>query len=224
MRFGVHYVSITNRALATATPSFFYARLGKRTFDLTAAALLLTLSLPLIALLALLLRCQGGPAFFVHERIGLSGRRFGCLKLRTMVPNAERMLADHLQRYPAAAREWAEGRKLTNDPRVTRFGQLLRRTSLDELPQLWNVIRGDMSLVGPRPVTHEELDRYDQDVWAYLALRPGITGLWQVEARTCGCYVQRVACDRRYALTLGFRGDLTLLVRTAGALFSKTGS
>ncbi|SIT06240.1 exopolysaccharide production protein ExoY [Roseivivax lentus] len=217
-------MSITEGALFQHAPALSYGRLGKRLFDLVAASLLLVLALPLIVVLALVLRCQGGPAFFVHERVGRGGQRFGCIKLRTMLPRSDALLAAHLRQNPDAAHEWQEGRKLRCDPRVTRFGSLLRRTSLDELPQLWNVIRGEMSLVGPRPVTAEELDRYGNDLSSYLALRPGITGLWQVEARTSGCYVQRVACDRDYARALDFGGDVKILGRTALVLFAKTGS
>ncbi len=223
LRFGVPDVSITDGVLGRAAPRLSYGRFGKRGLDLVCASFLLIVAAPLVLCLALMLRRTGSPAFFVHERVGQDGRSFGCLKLCTMAPGSDALLRDHLARNPFAAREWAENRKLSDDPRVTRLGALLRRTSLDELPQLWNVIRGEMSLVGPRPVTREELCRYRDDLWAYTALRPGITGLWQVEARSSGCYVQRVACDRRYALNLGFLADLTLLARTLRIVLQPTG-
>ncbi|MHA6326419.1 sugar transferase [Roseivivax sp. CAU 1753] len=217
-------MSITDVSIAAAAPRLSYSRAGKRGLDLVLALCLLPLIAPIICILALLIRTDGAPAFFIHTRVGMNGRRFGCLKLRTMRMDAQEALTRHLADNPDAAREWDRTRKLRRDPRVTPLGGILRRASLDELPQIWNVIRGEMSLVGPRPVTDAELHLYQADLPAYLALRPGITGIWQVEARSSGCYVQRVACDRTYARTLGFRGDLWILLRTARVLIIGTGS
>lgn len=140
-----------------------------------------------------------------------------------MVPAAEGVLAAMLARDASARREWAESQKLTDDPRVTRFGRFLRRSSLDELPQIWNVLRGDMSLVGPRPVTAAELVRYGGLAGSYLAARPGITGLWQTQARGQGDYMQRVRLDAEYLRRQSLSFDLTLLVKTLGAVFRGTG-
>ena len=140
-----------------------------------------------------------------------------------MVPDAEARLAAHLATHSDAAREWARTQKLTDDPRITRLGGVLRRTSLDELPQIWNVLWGDMSLVGPRPVTLGELDRYGAQRAAYLRMRPGVTGLWQVKGRGNGCYAERLTLDQTYAETLSLPLDLRLILRTALVLFRPTG-
>ena len=216
-------MSITDISLAAASPRLSYARAGKRALDLTLALMLLPVVLPVILVLAALIRARGTPAFYVHPRVGQHGRRFGCLKLRTMRCDAEAALSRYLERNPEAACEWARSRKLRHDPRVTWLGAVLRRTSLDELPQIWNVLRGDMSFVGPRPVTPEELGLYSDALPAYLSLRPGITGLWQVEARTSGCYARRVDCDRTYARGVNIMTDLSILLRTAPVLFTGTG-
>lgn len=200
-----------------------YARFGKRALDLAVALLLLPfLALP-ITLLWLLTRADGGPGFFAHTRIGRHGRRFRCWKIRTMVPEADRILAETLAQDPIAALDWARAFKLQDDPRVTRLGRFLRRTSLDELPQILNVLRGEMSLVGPRPITAGELAFYDGDPAAYLDQTPGITGLWQIEGRADGCFAKRVALDRRYRREQSLPLDLVLILRTAGVVLIPTG-
>lgn len=204
-------------------PRRLYERLGKRGLDLTLAMMLVPVLVPFIAVLWLLVRLDGGSGFYAHRRVGQEGRSFRCWKIRTMVPNADARLATHLANTPAAAREWALTQKLTDDPRVTRLGHLLRRTSLDELPQIWNVLRGDMSLVGPRPVTEAELDRYGSDRQVYLKLRPGVTGLWQVTGRSNGCYDERLNLDREYAAGLGLGLDMGLILRTSLVLLRPTG-
>ncbi|MEM8654411.1 MAG: sugar transferase [Pseudomonadota bacterium] len=201
----------------------YYARYGKRALDLILALTLLPILAPLIALLWGVVRLDGGLGLFSHTRIGQHGRRFACWKLRTMVPDAEARLRHYLDTDPHAAAEWAATQKLTQDPRVTRLGRLLRRTSLDELPQIWNVLRGDMSLVGPRPVTAPELDRYGPQAPLYLSLKPGVTGLWQVMGRANGCYAERLQLDQTYALRLGLWQDLSLISRTALVLVRPTG-
>ena len=155
-----------------------------------------------------------GPAFYRHERVGRSGRPIGCLKLRTMVVDADGRLAELLASDPALAEEFALTFKLKKDPRVTRLGHLLRRTSLDELPQLVNVLRGEMSLVGPRPITEEEMRRYGQYMPIVLSARPGMTGLWQVSGRNDVSYATRVALDVQYAFGQSLGGDLSILART----------
>lgn len=218
-----HPAVASHPGLPRPAPRLSYARHGKRLFDLVLLLLGAPLAVPLICLLCALARLDGGPALFAHRRVGRDGRPFLCLKIRTMVPDAQARLAERLRTDPAAAAEWAARRKLAHDPRITRLGHLLRRSGLDELPQLWNVARGEMSLVGPRPVTAEELSRYGRHRDAYLSLRPGLTGPWQVTGRRDGCYTRRVLLDRRYAATLGPLTDLRLVLRTVAELPRLTG-
>lgn len=201
-----------------------YVRRGKRTLDLFLALLLMPLVGPVIGVLWLIVRLQGGPGLFGHMRIGRGAQPFRCWKIRTMVPDAETRLSDLLRHDPIAAIEWANSFKLKQDPRVTRFGAFLRRTSLDELPQIWNVLRGEMSFVGPRPVTAGELAYYGADQRTYLALRPGITGLWQVHGRREGSYAKRVSLDRSYAKVMSPKTDLALILRTGLTVIWPTGS
>jgi exopolysaccharide production protein ExoY len=155
-----------------------------------------------------------GPAVFRHKRIGFKGKYFGCLKFRTMVSDAPERLRQLLETDSVAAAEWKANCKLRNDPRVTAIGAILRKSSLDELPQLFNVLKGDMSIVGPRPVTEEELAKYCGAMDAYLACRPGITGLWQVSGRSTTTYNKRVACDTYYARNWSMILDAKILIVT----------
>ncbi|TNC47740.1 sugar transferase [Rubellimicrobium rubrum] len=213
-------LSYRRRQLRAAS---IYSRHVKRLLDLGLVLLVLPVTLPVILLLAVLVRRDGGPAFFGHERVGRHGASFRCWKLRSMADNAKELLERHLERDPAAAEEWKAHQKLSDDPRVTRLGRLLRATSLDELPQLWNVVRGEMSLVGPRPVTRAELDRYQGSEGYYLAARPGVTGLWQVSGRNDVSYPERVRLDVRYVKTCSFAVDVMILVRTIGAVLRRSG-
>jgi lipopolysaccharide/colanic/teichoic acid biosynthesis glycosyltransferase len=197
---------------------------GKRAFDLILALLLLPLLAPVIALLWLLVRLDGGPGFYGHSRVGRNGTPFRCWKLRSMCVSAEARLAAHLAQNPAAAAEWARDFKLTEDPRITRLGRILRKTSLDELPQIWNVLRGEMSLVGLRPITEAELTKYGPHQGLYLALRPGITGPWQVEGRgNRVSYADRVQLDLSYGQNLSLAHDLNLIARTITVLLNPKG-
>ena len=197
----------------------------KRGLDILGALALLLLLLPVLVLLALLVKADGGPALYAHERVGRGGRRFGCLKFRSMVPDADWRLAALLAKDPEARAEWESHRKLRRDPRITRIGGLLRATSLDELPQFLNVLRGEMSLVGPRPVQAAELaQHYGPAAEQYLAVRPGITGLWQVSGRSDTTYAERVALDVRYASAPSLRADLRILLRTPVAVLSRRGA
>lgn len=200
-----------------------YSKTGKRALDITGATAIALMFLPIILIVALLVRMQGKGVIFGHERIGRNGQKFRCLKFRSMVPDAEKRLQDLLKRDAAARSEWEEHHKLDKDPRITRLGHTLRRTSLDELPQLWNIIRGDMSLVGPRPVTLTELDRYGDSVAAYKSVRPGLTGQWQVSGRNNISYDERVRMDRDYARSHSLMQDLTILVRTVMVVVGATG-
>jgi exopolysaccharide production protein ExoY len=159
-----------------------------------------------------------GPALFRHKRVGFNGKHFNCFKFRTMVADAPERLRGLLESDPSAAAEWATNRKLKHDPRVTAIGAILRKSSLDELPQLFNVLKGDMSIVGPRPVTDEELERYETSVGAYLACRPGITGLWQVSGRSSTTYDKRVACDTFYARNWSMALDAKIVIVTIPSL------
>ncbi|SDF18677.1 sugar transferase [Limimaricola pyoseonensis] len=200
-----------------------YVEIPKRGLDLLLCLVLLPTILPIIAFLYLLVRLDGGPGFFGHQRIGRDGRRFRCWKIRTMVPDAQERLAALLAADPEARAEWQRDRKLRRDPRVTRLGGFLRASSLDELPQIWNVLRGEMSLIGPRPITAAELMRYGAEKGVYLALRPGITGLWQVSGRNDLSYDQRVRLDAEYQARVSLGTDLRILYRTAGAVLMRTG-
>lgn len=191
----------------------------KRAFDIVVSGTALVFLVPFLLFLYVVVRLEGGaPALFRHTRIGRNGKAFSCLKFRTMVVDADRRL-EELLRDPVVAAEWRETQKLRNDPRITRIGRFLRRTSLDELPQLWNIFVGDMSLVGPRPVTRSELSRYGTIVGCYLAVRPGLTGPWQVGGRSNTTFSYRVELDRRYSVNSSFWGDIGYLFKTVWVVF-----
>jgi lipopolysaccharide/colanic/teichoic acid biosynthesis glycosyltransferase len=203
--------------------SFF--PIAKRALDVIGAGLGLVLLSPFFLVVALLVRADGGPAFFAHQRVGRGGKLFGCLKFRSMVIDSQARLEALLATDPAARAEWEATRKLKNDPRITRIGRFLRSTSLDELPQLINVLRGEMSLVGPRPVQEAEIDRYyGASAAHYMAVRPGITGLWQVSGRSETSYESRVALDVAYVSRPSMIADLTILLRTPVAVLSRRGA
>ena len=203
--------------------SFF--PIAKRALDVIGAGLGLVLLSPFFLIVALLVRADGGPAFFAHQRVGRGGKLFGCLKFRSMVVDSQARLEALLASDPAARAEWEATRKLKNDPRITRIGRFLRSTSLDELPQLINVLRGEMSLVGPRPVQEAEIDRYyGASAAHYMAVRPGITGLWQVSGRSETSYESRVALDVSYVSRPSMLADLSILLRTPVAVLSRRGA
>jgi len=199
-----------------------YARFGKRAIDIVLALIALVLSAPVLALLVLALWIEGGQPIFLQRRLGKGGRVFRMWKLRTMVVGADRKLAECLAADPELKREWDLTQKLKCDPRITPLGRFLRKTSLDELPQIINVLKGDMSLVGPRPMLPEQLPLYLHPE-AYLALRPGITGLWQVTARNEDAFALRAVLDRDYFDRLSLGGDLRLIGATFGAVVNGTG-
>ena len=196
----------------------------KTALDFIVAALALVFLSPLLLAIAAYVKADGGPALYAQTRIGRGGRRFRCLKFRTMVVDAERQLQELLASDPAAAAEWAQTQKLTSDPRVTGIGALLRRTSLDEFPQLLNVLRGDMSLVGPRPIVEAEVERYADDIASYCAVRPGMTGLWQVSGRSQTSYARRVQLDVSYVRNWSLLRDLSILLRTIPAVLLRRGA
>lgn len=193
--------------------------------DQLCALVLLVLLMPVFVVVAVLIwRRDGAPVLFGHYRIGRDGQLFRCLKFRSMYRDSDRMLKELLERDPAAAEEWARDHKLSNDPRITPIGDFLRRTSLDELPQLINVLRGEMSLVGPRPITVAELPRYGDVRWHYLSTRPGMTGLWQVSGRNDVTYEERVELDRRYVEGESWRMRLAILWRTVAVVVHGSGA
>lgn len=200
------------------------ARLSKRIFDTLVAIVLLIMLSPLLCLLTLIIRRDGGPAVFSHPRVGKNGRVFNCYKFRSMVVDAEQQLEKLFQLRPELMEQWRNQRKLKDDPRLSSIGDFLRRTSLDELPQLINVIKGDMSLVGPRPVVRSELSRYGADVGYYLMVRPGMTGLWQVSGRSDVEYDKRVYLDTWYVKNWSISYDLVILLKTFGVIFYNKGA
>lgn len=198
----------------------------KRALDVLGAIVLAVVFSPLILAVVILalIRREPGSIMYKHRRIGQDGHAFECLKFRTMVPNADRVLRELLERDPAIKAEWVRDHKLRCDPRVTRLGRFLRRTSLDELPQLWNVVRGEMSLVGPRPVVREELLRYGRNARAYLSAKPGITGLWQVKGRNDTDYRRRVVLDTYYVRNRNLLLDLYILFKTTRVVLGGSGA
>jgi lipopolysaccharide/colanic/teichoic acid biosynthesis glycosyltransferase len=198
---------------------------AKRTIDIVGAGLALLVALPAVLVIAALVRMDGGRVFYAHERVGRGGRLFGCLKFRSMVVDADKRLAALLERSPAARAEWERTRKLKNDPRITWVGRFLRASSLDELPQLINVLRGDMSLVGPRPVQVSELAAYyGAAAQHYLSVTPGITGPWQISGRSDTSYAQRVALDVGYATHPSLWTDIKILFRTPMVVLARRGA
>ncbi|HIE12568.1 MAG TPA: undecaprenyl-phosphate galactose phosphotransferase WbaP [Desulfotomaculum sp.] len=200
-------------------------RLVKRVFDLLTGGVLLAVLAPLLAVLALAVKLDSpGPVLFRHRRIGHRGKEFKCYKFRTMVINAEVFLQEHLKKNPTLRREWERNFKLKNDPRVTRVGRFLRTTSLDELPQIFNVLKGEMSLVGPRPIVRDEVPRVGPYINDFYLIRPGITGLWQVSGRNDIDYAERVRLEAWYVHNWSLWLDITLLIRTLAVVFSRRGA
>lgn len=199
-------------------------RFMKRAFDVLGSLLLLTILAPFFGFLGWRICRDGGPAFFGHDRVGFHGEVFKCFKFRSMVANSQEVLQDLLASDPAALAEWETDFKLKNDPRITRIGAFLRKTSLDELPQLWNVLKGEMSLVGPRPIVDEELKRYGEQVDYYLQVKPGMTGLWQVSGRNDVDYEHRVYLDVWYVKNWSMWYDIAILFKTFKVVLGKQGA
>jgi len=198
---------------------------AKRIFDVTASALTLICFLVLFLLVALAIKVSSkGPVLFRHARIGRNGERFDCLKFRTMHVDGDEVLARHFAEHPDARTEWETTQKLRRDPRVTALGRVLRTSSVDELPQLINVLRGDMSLVGPRPIVQAEVVRYGDHFGDYCSVRPGLTGLWQVSGRSDTGYDERVALDCEYVARGSFAFDIVIILRTLPAVFAARGA
>lgn len=211
------------RSLGRTTSNGLYVRFFKRAFDIVFALLILPIVAPVIAVLWVVMRRDGGAGFFGHRRVGHNGKAFRCWKIRTMVLDAEDRLKEYLANNPQAAEEWERDHKLTDDPRITAFGQFLRKSSLDELPQIWNVLKGEMSFVGPRPVVRAEMQKYSQFRSAYLSMKPGITGLWQVSGRNDVSYAERVQMDVTYQKSVTFIEDVKIILKTGKSVLSRTG-
>ena len=200
------------------------ARLTKRLFDLTAAGLLLLLLSPVMLIIAIALKLEGGAVLFAHTRIGKNGKAFRCYKFRSMVNQAEEKLQNLLQQNPQLKEEWDKEHKLKDDPRISALGAFLRRNSLDELPQLFNVLQSQMSLVGPRPIVREELQKYGLEKSYYLMVRPGMTGLWQVSGRNDVDYETRVYLDAWYVKNWSLWYDLAILFKTIKVVLWRNGA
>jgi exopolysaccharide production protein ExoY len=192
---------------------------AKRTIDILLAAFALVVLAPMLLFLAVFIRVvTGSNPVFAHERVGFGGRTFRCYKFRTMKLGADEILKEHLASDPLAAEEWNRTRKLMNDPRINCLGNVLRKSSIDELPQLFNVLKGDMSLVGPRPVVSSEIELYGRRAAQYFAARPGVTGLWQISGRSRVNYSTRVAMDCHYVRSWSIWRDIAILIKTVPAV------
>jgi exopolysaccharide production protein ExoY len=196
----------------------------KRMIDIICSLLGIIVSLPVFCIIAAAVSLDGGPVFFAHRRIGRNGKSFDCWKFRSMMVGAEDCLTEYLHFNPDALTEWQRDHKLAVDPRITSIGSFLRKTSLDELPQLWNVIVGEMSLVGPRPVTAVEMQRYGSFADIVTAVRPGITGPWQIGGRNEVSYDQRIAMDVQYVCDQSLLNDITILLQTPIVVLSQRGA
>jgi len=215
----------SRRRSSTLPSRLFRYRVVKRYFDILVVILALPVLLPAIFLVGLLVKLTSpGPAFFSHRRICRDGAFFSMWKFRTMCVNSADVLEQYLSSHPDARAEWAQSHKLRYDPRITPVGLFLRRFSLDELPQVWNVLRGDMSLVGPRPIVAAEVEKYAGCFEYYCRVKPGVTGLWQVSGRSKLTYDERVALDRRYVLTWSLFGDLRILLSTFKSVANHDGA
>ena len=197
----------------------------KRAMDIVFTLLLSILFLPVFLLTALLVRLDlPGPILYTQERVGRNGRKMLIYKFRSMQVNAEKILAQYLVKHPDSRREWDATQKLREDPRITRVGKWLRKFSMDELPQLYNVLKGDMSLVGPRPIVESEVRRYQDYINVYSAVRPGVTGMWQVSGRNRTTYQQRVLYDVYYVRNWSVWLDINILLRTVWVVISRDGA
>ncbi|MFY9288192.1 MAG: undecaprenyl-phosphate galactose phosphotransferase WbaP [Alphaproteobacteria bacterium] len=200
------------------------ARLIKRSFDIVLSLTALLVLSPILLLMAALVKLDGGSAFYTHKRIGLNGKIFSCLKFRSMINRSDEVLKKYLETHPLAKAEWQRDHKLRKDPRVTSIGALLRRTSLDELPQIINVLKGDMSIVGPRPIVVAEAEKYNYDIAFYYRVQPGITGLWQVSGRNDVSYADRVRMDSWYVRNWSLWNDIVIIFKTIPAVLWRDGA
>ncbi len=212
---------------AKSAVSSLFGRSIKRGMDITLASISLLPAAPIIAIVSILIKLegQGGSIFYSGERIGRHGKHFRCWKFRTMEPNSDHLLEDLLKSDPKVKSEWEKYHKIKNDPRIkSRTSRLIRKTSIDELPQLWNVLKGDMSMVGPRPILESEKEKYGDTLNLYLSVRPGITGLWQVSGRNATSFQRRVYWDSWYVRNWSLWGDIVILIRTLRVVLGGSGA
>ena len=196
-----------------------YGRSIKRVGDVIFSLLVITLGSPLFILIAILVKLSSpGSVFYIQKRVGRNYREFGCIKFRTMYEDAEQLLPNLLEKYPLMRKEFEKDFKLRQDPRITNLGRFLRRSSLDELPQFFNVLKGEMSVVGPRPIVSNEINKYSLYMEEVISVRPGLTGLWQVSGRNNLSYKKRVQLDLIYARNRNFLLDLEIIILTLGVL------
>lgn len=212
-------IALTTQAEGAAPG--LYRNVFKRGIDLLSVAVLAIPVLTVVAVLAVFVARDGRSPFFFQKRVGRNGKTFRMIKLRSMVANADAVFESYLAENPEARREWDHKQKLSNDPRITKIGKLIRKTSLDELPQLWNVLVGDMSMVGPRPIMESQRSLYPGR--SYYDMRPGITGLWQVSERNETSFAERAFYDNAYHSRLSLRSDLNVMARTVAVVFAATG-
>ncbi len=230
MKYESAVESSANRSPASAeNPPTTYDKASlstaKRILDLSIAIPALFFLSPLMLMVGLLIRLQdGGPVFFVQDRRGFGGVSFACMKFRTMRTDAEDLLGSMLATDPEMAAEWRAAQKLRKDPRITKMGYFLRKTSIDELPQLLNIIRGEMSVVGPRPIVDDEVRRYGEHIKSYDSIRPGVTGLWQINGRNDTTYEERVDMDVQYAENVSVISDIVILIRSVPAILMRRGA
>jgi lipopolysaccharide/colanic/teichoic acid biosynthesis glycosyltransferase len=213
--------TLVNAAFSKTEPTNIYRDRFKRVLDVTLVIMAAPAVLLVLGICALLIARDGGSPFYTQTRIGRFGKTFKMWKLRSMVANADAALEDHLNANPAARIEWNRNQKLRHDPRITKVGQMLRKTSLDELPQLWNVLKGDMSLVGPRPMMVDQQALYPGS--AYYALRPGLTGFWQVSVRHESSFAERATYDAEYLRKVTFAQDISVMLKTVSVVTKGTG-
>lgn len=225
--FGHDVMLLQRRTSGVAAQSAQVARFVKRVFDVAVAGSLLLVSLPVMLAVGVALKAegQGGTLFYGGKRIGLDGRAFSCWKFRSMEPNSDHLLQAKLAADPEARANWEKYRKLADDPRITtKTAKIIRKLSIDELPQLWNVFVGDMSLVGPRPILEDEIQYFGDRLKDYTAVRPGVTGLWQVSGRNATSFMRRVHWDSWYVRNWSLWGDLVILIKTPFVLLSGSGA
>lgn len=221
-KYGVEEIAtfVASSPAKPALRSAYDAR-GKRVLDLLIVFAVALPALLILAIFAVLIKLDGGSVFYVQQRVGRDGRSFGMWKLRSMVPQAHEKLTDYLARNPEAQWEWMTTQKLKRDPRITPIGRFIRKSSIDELPQLWNVLRGEMSIVGPRPMMCEQRTLYPG--LAYYSMRPGLTGYWQISDRNDCDFAQRATFDSAYYRDLSLRTDLSVILRTFRVVLRGTG-
>lgn len=196
----------------------------KRTIDVVGSVSGIILLSPVFLYLMYKVRQDGGPAFYGHSRLGKDGKTFKCLKFRSMVPNSAEVLKELLENDPSAREEWDKTFKLKNDPRITKIGDFLRKTSLDEIPQLFNVLKGEMSLVGPRPIVTDEIKYYNDNIKYYYSVKPGVTGLWQVSGRSDTSYRKRVKLDNFYVRNYTVLRDIQIMIKTVFVVLKREGA